>query len=223
MTRTDFDRLAASLAALAELYGKTISPGAIALWWQALERFDIEQVQRAIRAHTEDAQAGAFMPKPADLIRHLEGTSTDRAALAWGKALDAAARVGAYSDVVFDDPAIHAALEDLGGWGKFCRAETAELSYLQHRFGQSYQAYAGRHEGFAYPRSLRGERSADEVYTRRGLPPPKPVVIGDVEKARLVYRQGEASGKTPIASQALAALEAGPKRIEAPQRTGEAA
>lgn len=213
MIRTDFDRLATSLAALAELYGKTISPGAIALWWQALERFDIQQVQRAIRAHTEDAQAGAFMPKPADLIRHLEGTSTDRTALAWGKALDAAARVGAYTDVVFDDPAIHAAIDDLGGWTKFCRAETSELSYLQHLFGQSYQAYVGRHEGFDYPRILSGERSADEVYTKRGLPPPKPAVIGDVVRAREVYRLGSSAGKTAIAAQAIEAVEAGPKLI----------
>ena len=71
------------------------------------------------------------------LVRQLAGTATDRAMLAWGKAIDAASRVGAYTDVVFDDPAIHAAIEDMGGWPKFCRGDVKDLSYLQHRFDVS--------------------------------------------------------------------------------------
>lgn len=197
MNQSDFDRFSLSLTALAELYGKPLSQGAIALWWQALERFEYEQVSKAIRMHTEDAQAGQFMPKPADLIRALEGTATDRAQIAWGKALDAAQRIGAYSDVVFDDAAIHAVIEDLGGWPKFCRGETAELSYLQHRFTKSYQAYVNR-PMLEYPRRLSGDRSPDEMYLKRGLPAPKPAVIGDVVKAREVYRGGLIGGKTAI-------------------------
>src|SRR5690606_19849074 len=101
------------------------------------------------------------------------------------------------TDVVFDDPAIHAAIEDLGGWPKFCRGEVKELSYLQHRFCQSYQAYAGRGK-FDYPRRLSGDRSPDDLYLKRGLPPPRPAVIGDIERARLVAVGGRATGKTPI-------------------------
>lgn len=193
-------------------YKQDVSKFALSVWWQACEPFDFEQVAKAMTAHAMDADKGNFHPKPADIVRQLSGTRTDKAMLAWGKAFDAASRVGAYTDVVFDDPAIHAAIEDLGGWPKFCRTETADLSYLQHRFSESYRAYVGR-ESFDFPRRLTGDRSPDEVYAKRGLPAPKPAVIGDIELARQVYRIGSATGKTSVMFQALQALEAGPKLI----------
>jgi len=195
----------AALAEVAELYGATISPAAVGLWYSALEPYEAEQVHKAFAAHMRDPDGGRFMPKPAHLMKFLEGNATDQAALAWGKALEAAGSVGAYTDVIFDDPAIHATIEDLGGWPKFCRTETAELSYLQHRFTQSYQAYA-RKGDFAYGRKLHGDRSADEVYTKRGLPAPRPALIGDAGKAKEVYRLGAAGGKTAITHVAAAVL-----------------
>lgn len=193
-------------------YKQDVSTFALSVWWQACESFDFEQVAKAMTAYATDPDKGNFPPKPADIVRQLSGTKTDKAMMAWGKAFDAASRVGAYTDVVFDDPAIHATIEDMGGWPKFCRTETSELSYLQHRFSESYRAYVGR-ETFDFPRRLAGDRSPDEVYAKRGLPPPKPAVIGDVEAARQVYRIGSANGKTSVMFQALRALENGPKLI----------
>jgi hypothetical protein len=193
-------------------YKQDVSVFALSIWWQSCESFDFEQVAKAMTAHAMDADKGNFHPKPADIVRQLAGTATDRSMLAWGKAMDAASRVGAYTDVVFDDQAIHAVVEDLGGWPKFCRTETAELSYLQHRFTEAYRAYAGRKE-FDFPRRLAGDRSPDEVYSKRGLPPPKPAVIGDVEKARQIYRMGSKTGKTALSFNVLQAIENGPKLI----------
>ena len=207
-------RFGEALTDVMGFYKQDVSPFALSVWWQACQGFDFEQVAKAMTAHAMDPDRGQFAPKPADIVRQLSGTRTDKAMLAWGKAFDAASRVGAYTDVVFDDPAIHAAIEDLGGWPKFCRTETAELSYLQHRFSESYRAYVGR-ESFDFPRRLTGDRSPDEVYAKRGLPAPKPAVIGDIEAARQVYRIGSASGKTSVMFQALQALERGPKLIEA--------
>ena len=205
MQQRDFDRFGAALTALAELYGKSLSQGAIALWWQALERFDFEQVSKAIRAHTENAENGQFMPKPADLIRVLDGTVTDRAGLAWGKAFEAITAVGAYTDVVFDDPAIHAVIEDLGGWPKFCRGEIKDLGYLQHRFCESYRAYAGRGD-FEYPRRLSGDRSPDDVFAKRNLPPPRAALVGDPVKAKQVYTLGESAGRVQISRTSVGSL-----------------
>lgn len=191
-------------------YKQDLSPFALSVWWQACQSFDFEQVAKALTAHAMDPDRGQFPPKPADIVRQLAGTRTDKAMIAWGKAIDAASRVGAYTDVVFDDPAIHATIEDLGGWPKFCRTETAELSYLQHRFSESYRAYIGR-DGIEYPRRLTGDRSPDEVYIKRGLPAPKPAVIGDVEVARQVYRLGSKTGKTSVMFNALEAISAAPQ------------
>jgi hypothetical protein len=175
-------------------YGTTASPYVLSVWWAACERYTMEQVRQALTRHAMNPDTGRFAPKVADIVRLLEGTTEDKAALAWGKALDAAQRVGAYSDVVFDDPAIHAAIEDIGGWPKFCRTESKDLSYLQHRFCESYRAYAAR-GSFEYPRRLGGDRSSDDVYRMRGLEPPQPCVVGDKAAARMVYKGGAAGGK----------------------------
>ena len=217
--RGEFARLLTDALAF---YGKDVSRFALDVWWQACQPFTLDQVSRALTRHAMDAERGQFAPKPADLVRQLSGTVSDKAMLAWGKTLDAASRVGAYTDVVFDDPAIHAVIEDLGGWPKFCRGDVKDLSYLQHRFSQSYTAYVGRGE-FDYPRRLMGDRSPDDVYTKRGLPPPKPAVIGDVERARQVYRVGAVGGKVAIGfGGVLEALESGPALLPS-SREGEVA
>lgn len=192
--RTEFAQLITDVLAY---YRQDASRFVLDLWWNACQGVEMQQVQQALQKHCTDPERGQFAPKVADIAAALFGTSTDRAAIAWGKAIDAASRVGAYTDVVFDDAAIHAVIEDLGGWPKFCRSETAELSYLQHRFTESYRAYIGRGE-FDYPRCLMGDRSPDDVYARKGLPPPKPAVIGDAEKARAIYSIGKTGGKTAI-------------------------
>lgn len=188
MNRADYSRFANLLKAWAEIHGKPLSAGAIALWWQALERYDIDQVEHAFAQLVRDADRGQFMPKPADVIRILDGTSGDRAAVAWGKVLDAARRVGAYSDVVFDDAPIHAAVEDLGGWPAICRTDMEQLSYAQHRFAQAYRAYTGRPEGFEYPAVLTGDANASN--RRNGQPLQPPALVGNPELARAVMERG---------------------------------
>lgn len=178
-------------------YRQNVSDFTLNVWWQAVQPFDLERVGKALTAHAMDPEHGQFAPKPADIVRILAGTATDRAQLAWGKVHEAMSAVGAYQDVVFDDPAIHAVVEDLGGWPKVCRTEVKELSYLQHRFTESYRAYAGRGT-FDYPRRLAGDRSPDSEYEKKGLALPRPAVVGDRDVAKAVY-QGGGAGKARIA------------------------
>lgn len=178
-------------------YRQNVSEFTLSVWAQACQSFSLEQVRKALTAHATDPERGQFAPKVADIVRILAGTTTDRAALAWGKVHEAMGSVGAYQDVVFDDPAIHAAVQDLGGWPKVCRTEIKDLGYLQHRFCESHKAYTGR-GAFDYPRRLSGDRSPDFDYERRQLPVPTPVVVGDIAKARLVFEGGAAAGKVQI-------------------------
>lgn len=214
MRQQDFQAFAQLLAGEVEIRnGKPLSEAAVLLWWKRLHTFELEQVNKAFDAHGRDAERGRFMPQPADIIRHIEGTTTDRAALAWGKVHEAMGAVGAYQDVLFDDPAIHAAVEDCGGWPAMCRTSVDELSYLQHRFCQAHRAYTGRGE-FEYPRQLRGDRSSDAEYEKKGLPPPKPVLVGDPAACLRVLEGGRTGGKTAIAFNAADLLPklGGPKR-----------
>lgn len=205
MTNNEKPRFQALLADVLAFYRQDLSPFAMSVWWQACERFDFQQVSKALNAHALDPERGQFAPKPADLVRVLAGTTTDRAAIAWGKTFEAMGSVGAYTDVVFDDPAIHAVVEDLGGWPKLCRTDLKELGYLQHRFAESYRAYVGRGQ-FEYPRRLGGDRSPDSEYLKVGLKLPRPATVGDLEGCRRVYRGGGSAGKVAIGFASLESL-----------------
>lgn len=180
-------------------YGKDVSEFLLGVWWNACESFDMSQVSKAVQKHACDPERGQFAPKVADVVRALQGTSTDRAAMAWGKVLEAMSAVGAYTDVVFDDPAIHAVIEDLGGWPKVCRTEQEELSYVQHRFQVAHKAYTERGQ-FDYQRRLAGDRSPDHEYSSRGIPLPRPALVGNRESAIAVLKSGAVAGKTLITS-----------------------
>lgn len=162
------------------------------VWWQACKGFDFGHVKRALRAHVADPQHGQFPPKVADVIRQLAGTAEDQGVAAWAKVHDAMARVGAYQDVVFDNPLVHAVIHDMGGWPRLCRTEVADLSYSQHRFLETYRSLAQRGLSGGYPRVLPGERSPDADFVQRGLPVPAPVLVGDPAQCALVHANGGA-------------------------------
>lgn len=201
MNQSDKQKFFVMLSDVMSYYKQDTSEFLLNVFWDACKNVEYEQVCKAINSHVKDPDKGQFAPKVADIVRLLTGTKTDRSALAWGRVYDAMCSVGAYTDVCFDDPAIHAAVNDCGGWVKMCRSDLEELSYLQHRFAQSYQAYANRGE-FAYPKVLTGDRSPDALYAKRGLPPPAPTFIGDREKAEKVYSLGG-----PIKQRELTSME----------------
>lgn len=205
MTPNDAQAFKELLTSALAYYRQDASPFVLSVFWQGCQPFTLEQVRKALTAHATDPERGQFAPKVADLVRILQGTHTDRAQLAWGKALEAMSSVGAYTDVVFDDPAIHACIEDLGGWPKVCRTEVKELSYLQHRFCESHKAYTGRGV-FEYPRRLNGDRSPDSEYEKKGLALPRPALVGNPDVCREVYRGGQLHGKTGITYQPLDVL-----------------
>lgn len=219
MQADDFSRFRDLLTDVMAYYRQDVSRFVLDLWWNACKPFDLEQVGVAMQRHATDPEHGQFAPKVADMVRILQGTTTDRAGLAWGKVHDAMSRVGAYTDVIFDDPAIHAAVEDMGGWPKMCRLDLKELGLLQHRFMQSYRAYVERGQ-FDYPRRLAGDRSPDHEYTRHGLAIPKPAIVGNPERAKLVY-QGGGAGKSAVTFQSIQSL--GNEIAAAPRLNQEAA
>lgn len=178
-------------------YKQDASEFTLKVWWEACKGYNFEQVSKALTSHAIDPDRGQFSPKVADIVRQISGTKTDRAVLAWGKLFEAMQRVGQYQDVVFDDPAIHAAVMDLGGWTRICQTQESEISYLQHRFCELHRAYVGRGQ-FEFPRMLGGTRSPDHEYLGRNIPVPQPVFIGNRESASKVLQTGQQNGKLEI-------------------------
>lgn len=171
-------------------YGKDTSSFLLDAWWSACQGVSFEEMRKALNSHIRNSE---FHPKVSDVVKAMHGTTTDRATIAWGKVLGAMGSVGAYTDVVFDDAAIHAAIVDCGGWTKICRSDLKDLSYLQHRFCQSHKAYTER-GAFEYPRQLGGDRSPDSEYLKYGRPLPKPALVGDLVRAAQVMRDGGSGG-----------------------------
>lgn len=195
MNAADQKKLADVLGGVHDFYGKELSKFAVTVWLQACEMFDVEQVTKALSAHLMDAERGQFMPKPADIVRQLEGTRTDRSLIAWGKVLDAMQRVGAYQSVVFDDGAIHGAISDMGGWAAICRSETDELPFTQKRFCDLHRAYSARPD-MPYPARLVGDHELHNA--PRGYSVAPPMLIGDARRAQAVERLGSVGPKTAI-------------------------
>lgn len=212
MTEHEEPEFIALLTDALAYYKQDASKFTISVWIQACKPFTMEEIGRAMSAHATDPERGQYAPKVADIMRVLQGTTTERAAIAWGKAFQAMSSVGAYQDVVFDDPAIHAVIEDMGGWSKFCRTETKDLGFVQHRFCDSHKAYTARGQ-FDYPKRLYGERSPDDEYLSKVIQPPKPAVVGDIERCRLVYSGGVVGGKTAITYSEATAIGGQLKRL----------
>lgn len=187
MQRDDFARFSRLLGAWSEIHSRTLSSAAVALWWQALQRFDIDSIEAAFQRQLTDPDTGQWLPKPADIIRILEGTRVDRAAVAWGKVLDAIRRAGAWRDVVFEDPVIHLAIEDQGGWPKVCSTSMEDIGYLQHRFCEAYRAHSAQ-PVTEYPRMLVGLAGSHNRTAGAALEPP--VWIGEPGRCQLVYDRG---------------------------------
>lgn len=191
MTDGDRKQFSKLLTTVYGYYRRDLSPLVMDLWWNGCCRYELDTVRAVLSEHMQDPDRGSYLPLIADVTRALRGTATDRAAIAWGRVREAMESVGAYTDVVFDDPAIHCAVADLGGWPRLCRVKLEDLGYEQHRFVQSYRAYTKALPP-QYPRVLIGDRAPDTEWERRGLKPPAPKACGDRALARLVH-QGKAT------------------------------
>jgi len=189
MTDGDYEYFNEYLAGVFSVSGNEFTKLLARVWWRMFQKYPLEQFIKAVNMHMADPEQGMFAPKPAHIYKLIEGTKTDNAQVAWGKVLMAMQRIGAYSDVCFDEGIINRVIEDQGGWPKICRTKEQELSFLQTHFCKSYQAYASRGEN-VFPSKLYGDRSPDHEYTSRGLPLPQTFLIGDEEKCKNVMRLG---------------------------------
>lgn len=192
MKATDFERFSEVMRATSEMYGKSLSPAAITLYWQALQDLAMQELQAGLSAHINSPDNGQFMPRPADIRRMLGGTTTDAAMLAWSQVVKAARSVGAYQTVAFDDPLIHACISDMGGWMAICHCDVDDLPFRERDFVARYRAYRSRPLAqLSYPPKLLG--IIDQTNLPNGYEAVEVAMIGDPDIARTVL--AKAGGK----------------------------
>ena len=80
-----------------------------------LMQYPLEVIASAVNAH---CRAEKFFPMLADIVRQIEGTPDERAALAWSLVMKAKQKYKLRKAIRFPSPAIHFAIEKMGGWEK---------------------------------------------------------------------------------------------------------
>lgn len=183
-----------------EVYGRVPEPRVVYMVFQSLIAFSLEDIEHALARHMTNPDNGQFPPKPADIVRLLQGSSQSASGEAWAKVDYAIRCVGNYRSVVFDDPKIHAAIERLGGWQKVALTGNDEYPFLRNNFVKLYQGFTFAPPA-SFPRKLIGtcehENSQHEEF-RRGKAKDQPALVGDKERARLVYQGGGDQGVVQI-------------------------
>lgn len=173
----------AILVGIGVVYDKEISEQLIDIYWQALKRFDLNEVKQAVEKHINDPDSGQYFPKPAALIKLIVGSSQQQALQAWSKVYKAILAIGAYQSVVFDDYLIHAILGDMGGWVNLCLTSLKDLPFKAQEFQKRYMMLLNK-APTSYPKYCCGiNLQADYVSL-------EPLLIGDLDKAKEVMQKG---------------------------------
>ena len=188
MTEKDFDEFENVISGVGDLYGKKMSEWGLSIWWESLRNYDLKAIRDALSKHVRNPDSGQFMPKPADVIKMLHGSTVDSALVAWAKVDRAVREVGAYQDVVFDDPVIHRVIEDMGGWIAFGSKTETEWPFTAREFENRYRGYAGRGTTPEYRSVLTGISNAHNQ--QQGFKTAEPVLIGNAKVAREVMSLG---------------------------------
>lgn len=172
-----------------EVYGQRTSKLVINIWWNALEKYEFNVVEQAFGDHIVDPDVGQFPPKPANIIRNIDGSRETRAMLAWAKVQKAIGSVGGGATVCFDDRYIHATIGDMGGWSKLCIVEEDELPFKAREFEKRYNSHS-KHGVEEFPRKLIGSSDAHNLANGFMNFISVPVTIGDITECRKVFKYG---------------------------------
>lgn len=207
----DKDRAAFAevLAAVYTFYRQDFSDAAFGIWWSSMRLFDLAAIRDALGRHAMNPDTGQFLPKPADVVRMLGGSTLDSALVAWTKVDEAVRAVGGQSSVAFDDALIHRVVDEMGGWILLCGTTLKEWPFKQNEFVNRYRGYKVRSETPPYPPKLIGVFDAENGDRWLGHPGAKPDenlrLIGDAEVARKVMLGGSDVPRLGITAGALAA------------------
>lgn len=196
MNNEDRKAFFSALEAACEVYGKNPSESTANLYFDVLSGYELRDILRALSAHVQNPDNGQYLPKPADLIKILDGDSQTAALKAWTKVVDAIKKVGPYQDVVFDDPLIHLIITEMGGWIHINSILTDELPFRSNEFVKRYRGSSGSFSDSEYPKILTGISNASNQL--KGHDAYKPVLIGCPDRARLVYKGGSLNSGSRI-------------------------
>ena len=182
MTSADREAFALLMTGLSETYNEPVSVARMEVYFAALADLELADVRRSA---TVLVRTSKFFPRPAELREAIDGSSEDRAELAWMQLLQLVRRVGYMGTPDFGGDAAlqRSALELYGGWGRLCEllpSSGPELLGFAKQFKAAYRAYDNRaqrqllteHESHELSKAdaSKAISSAMEGLRARGLP-----------------------------------------------------
>ena len=178
MERSQSEALFFMLEAISKMNNRELTAEIFKFWLAALDSFAFEDIKNAFNRFI---QTESRMPQPADILKIIRGSGEDKALAALMKVEKAMDEHGAYATVVFDDPAIHATIQSLGGWIKTCRQTEYEFTWWKKEFRERYEHF----DQYGLPPDIPAQLAGifDQANLPLGENSQKPVVIGDYEKA----------------------------------------
>ena len=189
-----------ALGLVCEMYGKPRpTPALTAMYFNALSHISLEDFKAGINIHARDTDQGQFMPKPADILRGIQGNKGTQAEQAWTKVDKAIRCVGGNQSVVFDDRLIHAVIEDMGGWIPLSGCDSKEYPFKHNEFVKRYSGFINKAPERIPPKLIGSEEmhNSGEGH-ERFIPPPR--LIGDEKKALQVLQNEHGTGRVGITS-----------------------
>lgn len=132
MTKDEFKRFGVAWQSAHGVYGKTVDPQTIALVFKILEPYQLAHVERALVLHLKGSE---FAPKPADIVRRIEGDQDAHVALAWS-----VFREATRSGEMPADEAVCAAIRRMGGLELLGDRTPRDLDFMRDSFAALYLA-----------------------------------------------------------------------------------
>lgn len=135
MTKDDFRKFGAAWMTAHAVFGSEPSAAALQLCYRALECYSIDDIENALAAHMRDPEAGRFAPKPADIVRAIDGATESRAMVAWTEFREATRTGKAPAD-----PVVQAVVKRMGGLPYLGDKTSRELDFMLPQFKTLYAA-----------------------------------------------------------------------------------
>lgn len=159
--------------------GKQLGDEMRQAWFAILGDLDADELRHGIIKTLQEHKFGGL---PAvGLIRQNSRNENPvdaetRSVAAWEGVLETIRKVGGYSTVQFDDPAVTATIRAMGGWVRLTEQPTEELvRFVRPQFLQTYKALAATGVRAESAEPLIGLLDADNL--RKGIDPEVPHVV----------------------------------------------
>ncbi len=148
MTNNDQQKFKELIALISETYSEQFSSAQIVMWSTLFKNVTIKTFENAVYAHISCPDAGMFTPKPANIMKFINGTTKqneqqleDKAELAWHVIEGEIRRIGSYGSLKMEDKQALAAVKSIGGWKFICSKTKAELIWLHKEFLATYKNF----------------------------------------------------------------------------------